>query len=766
MKFRALLLIALTSLTLCNSGLGSDTAIQLQSSVSRMKNWLGTGAAAEGWRRALLLNVLESQAARGDQAHVATMQEVLARFQASTPGLEHPAFVDVRRALEGHVKHLSNIQFTDLAAAVAAAESRFQPIPATDVTSHRVEAVYQLQLLDNYYHKNLSEPKLTEALTALKLDEVINDLQSIDPLPIIDSGNAEASADVAKEQARNKARTDAIATLRGHVQNFDDQARVYFDPFFGSAQHSLDRYFRIVFYASDKDLKQGFSRQLKVISDNLALLGDPLQRRASGLVGNALGWLENAQQVPDLVTAIRTAYSQPNLQGQISGQFINRLTSRNSPETRPVNEVILGRLIQGTSYINTNVSIELQDDPNQVSASIRASGNIRSDNFTKQGPITAFSGSNGEFEVRRHVLANIGGFYANSPYAAANLQSEFRGTSSRLRIINKFATKAYCKDKVLSEGIAAGRAETKIQDQFQRQSDETLAAPRAQVDKAYQKTREYTRLMPDLFVNSRKDAVVVTARRSDAFRLGAPKSSPPASVQADVQIQIHESMLSNYVDPYFASRTLTNEDMAKQAGELLGSTPDAFQQKSDEEKWSITFAGVQAVQVQVDDNRLVVSINGRRFSQADQAIRAALIIRITYKVVRVGDQLMLVNDGKATVNYENPADESARILAFKTFLEDKLNSVDNKDNGLELPANLIPIEKVEALQSSEIAKSMRLVEFTADDGWISLGWNYQPVGGAYAATAIHTPAIEQADGTETPKPATDSPSAPPQPDGQ
>jgi len=751
-----LALFCLSNLALSNHANGSDTAIQLQTSVARMKDWLGTSSAAEGWRRYLLLNTLETQAALGDRADIQTLNEVLSRFQSGAPGLDHSGFQDVRRDIEEHVRHLAQVRVGDLETALVAAKDQFRPLDLEAVLRRKEDALYHLQALEKNYQTRLAEPERSEAVNALQLGASIETVKAVDPAQVLADGLAAETGDAAADQARQAARNQAISQLRGHVQKFDESARERFDPWFGSAQLALDRYFRVLFYASDRNLKQGYERQLQTLSETLPLLADPQERRAAGVAGNAVGFLDFAGQVPELVTALRMKYSQPNFQGVIKEDFLNRAMGRDVPETRPVREVILGRLIQGTSYTDTNVSFDLQDDPNQVSLSIRALGTIRSDNFTKQGPVTAYSGSTGVFEARRHVFANLGGFYANAPYAAANLQSEFRGTSCKLKVVNKLAHKTYVRDRELSQSIGAGRAEDRILNQFGQQTNESLSQPRQRLNQAITRMNEYSRLVPDLFLSSRSEAVVVNAKRADAFRLGSPRSAPEFAVPSDVQLRLHESLLSNYLDPFFAGRTLTNEDMAKQAEKLLDRVPEAFVSKGDDDRWSITFAPIQAVQANIEDNRVILAINGRRFSQADREMRAAMIIRIAYRVVQRDGKVLLERDGQVTVDYEDPADESARTLAFKTFLTDKLNSADAADEGIVLPANLLPTDRVKELEDSEIARQMQLVEFTADDGWLKLGWHYAK-NGSYASS-VYTPAIGDA-------PAQSPPSvAPPQPE--
>lgn len=763
MRLRTRICLALVIFSGSTAALASDSAVQLQTSVARMKSWLGTAPAAEGWRRYLWLNALETQAALGDRADLHTLHQIAQRFQADVEGLDHPAFQDVRKAIELHAQHLASVTITDLTGSLRSARDRFQTISPEEIARRRDAAIYQLELLERHYRSRFVEPERSAALNALQLSAALGDLRSIDPSQVVADGTAVSSGNAAEDQARQQSRNQSIGRLREHVQRFDENARDRFDAYFGSAMLALDRYFRTLFYASDRDLKSGFLRQLQTLEENLPLLGDPQQRRAAGLVGNALGWLDHAGQVPDLVTAVRIRFSQPNLQGQIQARFLNQLVSRNQPETRPVREVILGRLIQGTSYLNTDVSLDLLDDPNQVAVSIHALGQVHSDTYTRQGPVTAFSGSNGQFEARRQVYANIGGFYSGEPYAAANLQSEFRGTDCRLKIVNKIATKTYWKDKTLSEGIAAGRAERQIREQFGQQSSESLNGPRANLDRALTRANENARMVPDIFLNSRQDAVVVTAQRADAFRLGAPAQAPPFAVPADIQFKVHESMLSNYLDPFFASRTISSEEMARQAEKMLNEVPEAFREKSADEKWSITFAPIQAVQAQIDDGRILLAINGRRFTKADQQMRVAMIIRMAYRVTRQDSHLVLVRDGPVIVDYENPADESARTLAFKTFLTDKLNSPDQGRDGLLLPHNLIPSDRIEALQGSELVNRLQLVEFTADDGWATFGWLNPPSSAASPPNwPVHTPAIFE-EGAPPP-PTNPREIAPPQPD--
>jgi len=54
--------------------------------------------------------------------------------------------------------------------------------------------------------------------------------------------------------------------------------------------------------------------------------------------------------------------------------------------------------------------------------------------------------------------------------------------------------------------------------------------------------------------------------------------------------------------------------------------------------------------------------------------------------------------------------------------------------------NLIPVDLIEGEQAGEIARSMELVQFRLDDGWLYAGWKYLPDHTLYHG-AVDTPAI-------------------------
>ena len=74
-----------------------------------------------------------------------------------------------------------------------------------------------------------------------------------------------------------------------------------------------------------------------------------------------------------------------------------------------------------------------------------------------------------------------------------------------------------------------------------------------------------------------------TARRCSGFKSDANRraDNPPSiSVENDLAVQVHESMINNFAAALLGGVTLEEEDMQKQATELLGETARAAEKRS------------------------------------------------------------------------------------------------------------------------------------------------------------------------------------------
>ncbi len=210
----------------------------------------------------------------------------------------------------------------------------------------------------------------------------------------------------------------------------------------------------------------------------------------------------------------------------------------------------------------------------------------------------------------------------------------------------------------------------------------------------------------------------------------------------------HETLLSNFVDPIFRGKTFTDEELADELESILGTRPDALAPKAEDDdaakdqSFSITFTNIRPIQFEFENNRLAVVVSGQRFSQGDSKIDEGLKIIIRFKIQRVSGKLKLARDGKAEIDYVDPDKKSPRTVAFRSFLDGRLNPKDAADApSIDLPDNLIPVDEVEALKNSPVARKLFLSQCRVEGGWLYLGWNYVEASN-YISMTVDTPAIE------------------------
>ncbi len=816
----------------------SNSTQQLQNAFHRLTEWLSRSkTSAEGWRRYLLLNVLETQSALGEQADIEMLKVLEARFSGDVDGLDHPAFNDVLIALEEQIKHLSASQIEDLEMALYSGLGMYDPISIKDMEYQRDLAIYELKLVIKYYRLTMPSRKRAELFYDLdidnaikvlgeiefelapeisvgKVDSVIKDVRKkldevekkIDALPFVPEPDEEPAEedtpaedkpaedvpvqdepaddkptddeksvlaptdnvlnlgpipedgeqsreDLEREKSqfesqleklseqrkmirksdspRMKKRAATFGKLRRFNNEFSTQRKKLRDPYFASASLTFERFVLTYRYGTSDNLQEEFLVRLQELQSDLREMEGPNARQAAGKVGDALRWMENANQLPNIVTAIRARYSNPNLYIAVSSGLVNRFGSQSISDSQPVRQMFDGKLIRGTASTSAMVGVEFQDDPNQIHANIHLTGSLNSNTYVETRGVKAYTTTSGELEGRRSIYANIGGLFANDPKVAANVRTRFLGTSSRLRLINKIASKKFAELQAKGEGVTAAQAESQLLDQFGSQTDEPIKNGKSALAGAQGRISSNAALAPELYARSFRQGILAVGKKSSISTLAAPNAPAKTFVPADIAVRVHETMLSNYLDSTFAGKKFSDKQLAKEIGAIVGEAPKALTAKpndgeeAEDESFTITFSNVRPIQFEFEDNAFRIVISGQRFEQGDKKIDAGLTIALRFKIKRVDGKLKLVRDGRAELDYSG--EKSVGIVAFRSALDGKLNP---KEGGqaieVELPENLIPVDQVDALKESPVAKRLRLIQCRAEKGWLYLGWNYVP----------------------------------------
>ena len=236
------------------------------------------------------------------------------------------------------------------------------------------------------------------------------------------------------------------------------------------------------------------------------------------------------------------------------------------------------------------------------------------------------------------------------------------------------------------------------------------------------------------------DRVEAVAKKETRLAVASTINPEFRTTGTDVQIKVHESMISNYLDPLFAGKTFSKTDLENEIQSILGENSELFsgtaaaEDVREVEEFRISFSDIRPIQVVFADNRLSVVITGTKFEQGDDAIKTSLTIKVAFKIVGRGGKLFIQLDGNPEIDLAEDEKPDAESVAFARILERKLEEAaeESQGQGIELPSNLIP--RLDVLKEVDVVNSLQLGLLETKDGWLYLGWNN---GGGL----VSTPAI-------------------------
>ena len=543
------------------------------------------------------------------------------------------------------------------------------------------------------------------------------------------------------DKPRMTKRLREFRKLREFESNFAEVSKTQSDAYFIAVQTSLEQFVRSYFFGTDDNLQEKFLVKMQDLEDNVLKMQGPDAREASAQLGESISWLEDANQVSPLVTAIRAKYSLPNFYLAVSGKLLSQLGSQTFVQNTPVRQNFKGRLIRGNSRVEGRVGFQLRDDPNQIHLDIGLQGTIAAATYIEQGRLQVFSNTSGCFSAERSLFANVGGLLATQPQINVDVDSKLSGTTSRLKLVNRLAAKAFEESKGEAIENTAADAREQLGSQFSEQTEEAIAAGRSGLSRAQVALTSNARLVPEIYLRSTASQVVMVGKKSSPSALAAQSFPVRSNVPTDVAVRIHESVFSNLFERTFKGKTFTSDELAEQvAGMFGGEAPSALTapaedeedeedvEEEEDESFSITFANVRPIEFKFENGSLGVAISGRRFSQGNRKINAGLKIGLRFKIKRVDGKLKLVRDGKAELDYVGK--KTRKVIAFRSFLNAKLNPEDgdgeDQQISIDLPDNLLPLDQLESLKDNKFARRMTLVQCRSQEGWFYLGWNHTP----------------------------------------
>jgi hypothetical protein len=325
----------------------------------------------------------------------------------------------------------------------------------------------------------------------------------------------------------------------------------------------------------------------------------------------------------------------------------------------------------------------------------------------------------------KRIEVDAEGIHSRPARASAATYTSINDISHRIQVIERIAWKQARRQKARAEGIASSRAASRLAQQMNQRAHEMLAEPRDTFATKFRYPLLRRGEFPQMFeLATTTDRINVRMLQANMFQLAAP-SSPPEIEAHDVDVRLHESFVGNFSEAMIGGFELTDERLVEILEENNREVPDELLIDPSKDPWSITFANQQPVRVEIGDQRLKVTIRGRRFTRGEQVVSAEMDIWAVYLLERTAEGATLTREGEVQAEYTKGGFENAAQIAIKTLMRRKFDALFKTE---------IAGEGINLGGRWDEAGTLKLAHLDASSGWLSLGWNLKPASAETTAS--------------------------------
>ena len=408
-------------------------------------------------------------------------------------------------------------------------------------------------------------------------------------------------------------------------------------------------------------------------------------------------YLEQSNQAPSSLSEIRAKYSQPNVQAYVRESFITRMLARPVAQPTAVNECLLGTRVVGAASLNGSVTADLMPSQNGISLCLNLNANMATNSTGYNRGVVLRSTGSSPIHAAKQIFLTPSGISSTRASVATNLQTQINSIEHRSRIVRRIAKRKAAETQPQANVIAEGRLQTRVQSQFDQQVESQLSQSRVQLASFQQRAQSRPELarvglpMPTYSYNSSSSAVHAIATERTAAQLSAPRPSPlPQSSTGQIFIDAHESLVMNAVDVFLSGRTIRNtelDDLVTQVGAKV--TPE-LEKEATGEPWSITFASVHPVLIEMNDGLVTISLRISKMTRGEQVLNQDTIVTATYRPSINSGYLRMDREGEMEIEFIGRGGLGS--VSLKPFIKGKFENtfkpvLVNAPINLPIPAN-------------------------------------------------------------------------------
>jgi len=680
-------------LVLGSQAQADSATARVRAALESLDHWLATSPQeAPRWHVYLQTERLKTELAKGPKADKKALAKILDQYTSDAPGLKVSYFVKVRHALEQWMAEPSSVDFGQLPAMCQEAKKSFTPLSKAHLEKAKGELAGAVERLD----------------------------------AALETAGEEGSGwkgyldwpTMQKELAREGCLDPAV--LKSLYGRYTSGAEgLEWEPFI-EVRRALRDYLILARLVGTEGLQARYETLLDALGEQLKAYGKKPTPELARSIGVAVARLDEARQAPELIAAIRSHFSRPNLFLRASAEVVTAGLGGPFDETSPVVDVILGSRIRGTDRTTGTAKARLAPSEDRAAIDIMFEGTSRSDNVGYSSPVRVYSHTVTEIRAQKRLFLDAERIW--SAPAEATAQSDMRIQSIRsdrgARRVEQEAWRRARGQQGQAEMVAARRTEQRATGRMDQETGAMLAqANRDYVERIHAPMERFGLRPEALQFSTTEEALHLSTFQAASSQLGAAAAAPPMTEEAALALCVHESFFNNAGANAFSDQFFTEKRVLEEIAALLGGLPERFAPAEGEEAWALRFAGEGPFTVSFDNNRIRVTLRGTQYVQGKDK-HPGMNVTISYKIAPSGSKMQFVLDGTPEIFPPGfvPGGKqrlSARQQVLRTLIERRL--------GKMLESKLTP-DEVLLPGNWRTVGPLSLARCEARDGWLLLAW--------------------------------------------
>ncbi len=604
----------------------------------------------------------------------------------------------------------------DLSSLIAAARESFKPIESQQLATAKAELGQQISALERYVRPYTANGK--KWLAYLHWDAFKQELGS--------TGEPKFESLVVTYAQLNK-----------------DQNGLEFKPFRAIAD-SLRHYIDLAALARQENQAELYGKQLDGLAQELAAYNEKPTAALGSAIGRRLDFLAGVGQSPQLVSAVRAVYAQPNALITVSGDLLRSAASDPIDRHEPITDIILGTRIHGQGH--TTGSINLRTVPNDELAELAldTNGRVVSQNVGRNGPAVIRTTSFTDFNATQNIELSDARFRALPPRVSASTRSNIHSVSKAgggagKRIVANVGIDKAREKQGQANRIAASHAEVRIARRMTDEINDRLGKAWKRYQNDYRLPLERRGDLPQHTRFSTTDqALAFETTQANRSQLAAPGAAPALPAGNDLVACVHESAINNYTASLLSGATLS--ELEQGAGTKADVTlptwiRDAWKNRMDEkaeatadeqfEPWSLTFRRDRPITVGFVDGNVQLTLHIAKLKSGDDTFDR-WDVTSTYKPEMLEGGVKLTRHGELVVLPTGFDPEKGQLSSRQVAVRRNLTKVltERSDKGRGIPQT-IQIDQLEPKDELADVGPLPVTVFTSGNGWLTVAWDRQ-----------------------------------------